>query len=243
MRALADRIGRELGEMKDYLGGPYSWQRFPDPRVTYYFAPGRFISHADYAARVFIPLRRVGQGSDLFLHETAHVLVTLRTITAWELPDSLPDKRDRVARTERRWPLWLDEGFASYASQDVAAMHGYAPDDIMGAGGNAHVDAACARWLRTDDGRAVLRWIGAPGMPPRVETDREHVAKPFYVCAQSFCKFLASRIGRRALTQANGAMDGDPNVEIARTAGVDMKSLRAEWLALIGASATSSTRP
>ena len=88
------------------------------------------------------------------------------------------------------------------------------------------------RWLSTSEGQTVLPYVGAQGEPPEMTNDRENVAAPFYVFAQSFVKFLAERVGDSAVQALADSQDFEEDA--SRLAGQGMKKLKDEWLASLG---------
>jgi hypothetical protein len=231
MHALADTLHRIVRDVEKFLRMPYDWTRYRRPHITYFVVGERFISHADERAHVFLPLNRVKDGTAPYIHETVHALTTPKHLLPWEYADSAAH-----ARAMNSMAVWLLEGFASYVDNAVADRYGYRPSDIFKGGGNAHVDATCTGWLAKDEGKAILPYIGMPGHPPRLGKDRKRVAAPFYVCSQSYVKFLVARLG---LTRV-AALHGEPDVGAALRAGsgATPQALRANWLASIGVAAT-----
>ncbi len=70
--------------------------------------------------------------------------------------------------------------------------------------------------------------MGAPGEPPSLEDDRAGVARPFYVLAHSFTKYLVERLGLAAVVRL--ATDADPEQALERLSGRGMADWRGEWL-------------
>ena len=56
--------------------------------------------------------------------------------------------------------------------------------------GNAGLNAEAREVLTTSFGRYVVGFVGHFGAPKDIVTDREHVARSFYVVAKSFTNIL-----------------------------------------------------
>jgi hypothetical protein len=155
---------------------------------------------------------RVRTDSAPYLHETVHVLLPA------------PNRS-----------LWLSEGFASFVESHVSETMGGYDAHVFSRTGNRGVDGEAARWLSRERGRDVLPYVGVPGEPPEMESERRRVAAPFYVVSQSFTKFLVERLG---LAQVVALVSSrDPEGELARASGRSVDTWKAEWLSAIGASA------
>ncbi len=223
MRALADTLDLGIRDMERLLGPARAWQRFPSPNVRYYIAPGAFISHVDGAGRVFIRSDRVRDERAPFLHETSHVFLMSRGPLLFELPDSTADRQLGVVTP------WLGEGAASWIGDLVAERIGTVEGDPFDGGGNAGVDRACAAWLARAEGQRIEPFIGRAGVPPGLFTDRRGVAAPFYVCAQSYVKFLGERWGAPAVSSLLGAKLGAVPAALRAITRTEPDSLRARW--------------
>jgi hypothetical protein len=235
MRALVDSLDAALPALQRFVGGPYPWQRLGNGRVTYYFAPGRFVPHTSDSA-VFIPLWRMKAGAAPHLHETVHVL-TLPSAPyyPWELGDSVV-----VARVRARLPLWLAEGYADYVAKGVAAELPFNEGNGLATGTHAQVDSICAERLRGPRGAEVARYVGAPGVLPALfTTDRNEVAPTFYACSSSFTKFLAERTDAPFLASLfPHIIAGGMEARLRARTGRTLPDLRREWLERIGAPAS-----
>lgn len=164
---------------------------------------------------VSLMLERVRTDSAPYLHETVHVLVPSRNRS-----------------------VWITEGFASYVESYVSENIGGYDAHVFSRTGNRGVDGEAARWLGRDAGRLVLPFVGAPGEPDEMTSERRRVAAPLYVMAQSFTKFLVARTGLpRVLALVSSH---DPEGDLARTTGRTVESWKAEWLAAIGMPASGA---
>ena len=135
--------------------------------------------------------------------------------------------------------MWLTEGFASYVESYVSENIGGYDAHVFSRTGNRGVDGEAARWLGRDAGRMVLPFVGAPGEPDEMTSERRRVAAPLYVMAQSFTKLLVARIGLGRVIALVSSRD--PEGELARATGRTAESWKAEWLAAIGAPAADKT--
>jgi hypothetical protein len=153
---------------------------------------------------VVLPLERVRSRSAPYLHESVHALV--------------PSRGDAA---------WLSEGLASYVESWVAENRGGYDAHVFSRGGNPGIDVEARRALQRPDGRAVLPWVGGEGEPPRLFEDRAGVARPFYVLAQSFAKFIAERAGVASLVRAT--VSGEQEA-IRNATGRGVAEWRQDWL-------------
>jgi hypothetical protein len=169
-----------------------------------------------FRTTVLLPLDRVRNSSASYLHEIVHVLV--------------PSQADCT---------WLSEGLASYLESRVAETMGGYDAHVFTRAGNGGIHAAARRILDEPAGRAVLSFVGGAGQPPGLDEDRRGVARPFYVLAQSFVRYLADHAGLDAVVGA--AADADPPSAVARLTGRSTEAWKAAWLAAI--TARSSPAP
>jgi len=159
---------------------------------------------------VLLPLERVKNHTAPYLHEITHAL--------------LPSSCDCT---------WLAEGLASYVESWVAEHRGGYDAHVFSEAGDAGIHADAKRWLTTQAGQAVLPWVGRDGQPPRLEEDRDGVARPFYVLSHSFTKYIAESASLGKLVKVVMAED-DAAAMIAVTGRSDAQWKR-EWLQSIGA--------
>lgn len=199
----ADLVESGIVGLRAWLGAPPAGRR----RICYFISAAVEISHSRSGC-VFLPLVRVRRHSAPYLHETTHVLAPCD-----------------------RCPTWFSEGFASYLQSALAAQGGGYDGAIFTQHGNAGVDRDARRWLRTPEGRAVIGYIGADGEPPEMTSNREQVAAPFYVLAQSFVKFLAAQAGTAALRRLLVAPDFD--AAFGAATGVSLATWKRRWLAAL----------
>jgi len=163
----ADLVERGITAIAAWLGVPAGGRR----KFCYVISGEVDISHSRSGC-VFLPLARVRRHSAPYLHETTHLLAPCD-----------------------QCPVWFSEGFASYLQSEIAARGGGYDGAIFTDHGNQGVDRDARQWLRTPEGQAVIGYIGVDAEPPEMSWNREAVAAPFYVLAQSFVKFLALHAG------------------------------------------------
>ncbi len=185
-------------------------------RVRYVVSERVDMSRA-YGRTVLLPLERVKSRSAPYLHETVHALV----------------------RTPHH-STWLSEGLACYLESWVAENVGGYDAHVFTRAGDRGIHEAARRYLRTPLGQEVLPWVGAPGEPPALEEDRSGVARPFYVLAHSFTKYLVERLGLAAVLRL--ATQADPEPALERLSGRGASAWRAEWLSSGESSRRSGAR-
>jgi len=154
---------------------------------------------------VLLPLFRVRDGRAPYLHEIVHALLPTSNQSAW-----------------------LSEGLACYLESWVAANVGGYDAHVFTRAGDGEIHAAARRWAHTDAGRAVLPWVGAPGEPPGMSEDRDTVARPFYVLAHSFTKYLVDHLGLEAVLGL--ARESDPERALLQESGRSVERWRDDWL-------------
>jgi hypothetical protein len=160
---------------------------------------------------VVLPLGRVRERRAPYLHETVHALV--------------PSRGDRT---------WLSEGLACYLESYVAETRRGYDAHVFARAGDSGIHAEARRTLATAAGRAVLPWVGAAGQPPRLDEDRDGVARPFYVLSHSIVKHVVEAAGLAAVVRSLVA--SDPGALEAQT-GRGGAAWRESWLAALGARA------
>jgi len=82
----------------------------------------------------------------------------------------------------------------------------------------------------------VTSWgfIGHRGAPNDIVADREHVARSFYVLAQSFTKYLVRIVGIKAFAATFLPLMADAqrlDLQLRQTTGRGLEELRTDWLA------------
>ena len=87
------------------------------------------------------------------------------------------------------------DGQYGYHPLLISLAHTAEPLSLFNRSGNRGVDGEAARYLSSPRGTDVLPYVGVPGEPPEMESERRRVAAPFYVLSQSFVKFLIARVG------------------------------------------------
>ena len=79
-----------------------------------------------------------------------------------------------------------------------------------------------------------LGFVGHPGAPKDIAVDREHVARSFYVLAQSFTKYLVRIVGIKAFAATFLPLMADVQrleLQLRQTTGRGLEELRTDWLA------------
>jgi hypothetical protein len=199
----AQLVEKGIGDIEAYLR-PALPDGLREGRIVYHV--GQDLPYSTTRGRnVSLMVERVRTDSAPYLHETVHVLV--------------PSPNRSV---------WLTEGFASYVESYVSENAGGYDAHVFSKTGNGGVDGEAARWLGRDPGQAVLPFVGVPGEPPDVRSERRRVAAPFYVLSQSFAKFLVQRLGLTPVVQAVSSRD--PEAELSRLSGRSVEEWKAEWL-------------
>lgn len=164
-----------------------------------------------YGRTVALPLSRVLTRSAPYLHETVHALV--------------PSRGERV---------WLSEGLASYLESWVSENRGGYDAHVFTRAGDRGIHQAARRYLGSEQGRAVLPWVGASGEPPGMDEDRTGIARPFYVLSQSLTKHVVDAAGLASVVRALAG--GEPE-GLRQATGRSDEEWKREWLRAIGAPA------
>lgn len=240
MRALADTLDRGVQRMRRLMKAPYPWQRLGDRPVTFYLAPGRFISHGTGSGAVFIPVSRVKERLAPFLHEAAHELL------APAAPFYYPEFADTLegARVSSSTPLWLFEGLPDYLALSVAPAIGLNEGDVFAVGGLARADSTCAARVRASPrGAEILDAVGRSRRPPALfTTERQLVAPIFYACGQALSRHLVEHLGVRHTVELMPAMKrGNWEDAVARLGGVRMADVRQRWVERMGLAVPDSS--
>jgi hypothetical protein len=162
-----------------------------------------------YGRTVFLPLERVRTRRAPYLHETVHALVPARGRSTW-----------------------ITEGLACYLESWVAEHVGGYDAHVFTRAGDRGINDAARRYLKVDQGRGVVSFVGSPGQPPGLEEDRMGVARPFYVLSHSFTKFLVDRLGLTAVLGL--ARDSQPEKALGQLTGREAEAWRSEWLSATG---------
>ncbi|MFZ5972792.1 MAG: hypothetical protein ACOYXA_14490 [Bacteroidota bacterium] len=221
MNELVDSLNIGIEATLRYMGGPYQWQVFGDRPVTYYFEPGNFVSVTDIEGDIYIPLFRIQSNQAPWLHETMHALLRNKGGN-W-------NERSQVT-LYFSMPIWLTEGMAEYLAVKVAAEDSIQKFDLMKSGGYYKVDASCYKSLTENE--ALLSYMGEPGIPTRLLTNRKEFAPPFYNCACSFAKYLSETYGLNTMLTAISSFQKEMET-IESLTGKNMETLRTEWVAKI----------
>jgi hypothetical protein len=232
LEAFLDSLDRGLAHLEELVGGPHPWQRIGGRPVQFYLSPGRFVSHASGRDAVFISLSLVRARRAPFLHEAAHELLAGPfPFYPYEHPDSAAEEAAAA-----RFPLWLGEGLPDVLAQTAAAATGFPEGDVFQIGGLARVDSACAARLAASARQAeILEKVGGNGWLEALFTsERAQVAPIYYACSQSFTKYLADRIGIRALVSIFARIpSGRWTADLEAAAGEPLPALRQRWLAAV----------
>lgn len=214
----ADLINKGVSDLEAYTG-----LKCPPGRLDFYVSDGVPISHTrPQFRRLFIALRRARMGAVPYIHETAHYLI-----------------RQHSAVTDLKEPfhVWMIEGSASYLEDAVVERFGGVAGKVFTQGGNAGVDKEAADFLKTSKGQEIVAFVGRPGAPADLGSDRENVAKPFYVMGQSLTKFIVSGIGTENFIKKLLPYIYDVdlfNAHLRDASGKSLESLRGEWLTALG---------
>ena len=223
-KALAQQIDKGIGDLERFLGVKFDPRRLGVEKIPHFITGSAGISHVSGWADlgVFLAISRVQTNNAPYLHETTHYLLTAHP-------------RNGEPFHSAGEP-WLAEGFASYVEDAVVERFGGRASHLFTKGGNAAVDAEALAVLQTENGRAVLPYVGTHGSPPAMVRDRTNVAAPFYLLSQSFCKFLTGHVGVAKMV-ALSAMDessGDMEERVAAATGKPADAWIKEWLKAIG---------
>jgi hypothetical protein len=222
--ALVARLDRAVPALRA-LVGTHDWQALGAGPLTYYVADDAFVSHATGRGALFVPVRRVRDGTAPLMHEALHELLA-------------STRRGSVgadARSTVRLPLWLTEGLPEYIAQRVADDLGLPEPGPFASGGLRAVDETCAGRARTADGAAMLGFIGRPERPALLfTTDRARYAPTFYSCALSFTRFLVARAGLERVIALFGLPPAEAVRRLEDVARRPLADVRAAWLRTIG---------
>jgi hypothetical protein len=208
MATFARLVDAGIRDIREHLARNAAGVRLSDGAPTFVVTRRARISRA-YQRTVLLPLQRVRDRRAPYLHEAAHVLV--------------PALNREV---------WLNEGFASYIESYIAENVGGYAGNVFSSAGNAGIDRDARRHLRSHYGQTALEFVGRLGTPPGFYRDRERVARPLYVLAQSFFKFL---VEKRGLGPAVQLLDAPASARaIEASSGRSMESWKQEWLVSLG---------
>jgi hypothetical protein len=216
-QAFAGLLDEGVRDIESLLGPSPGAPVDPPVRVRYIVSERIGVSRA-FRHTVLLPLERVRSRSAPYLHETVHVLV--------------PSRSDCV---------WLNEGLASYLESRVSETIGGYDAHVFTQTGNAGIHSEARHHLDRAEGRDVLPYVGARGEPPRLGEDRARVARPFYVLAQSFVKYVVDGAGLGPLVRA--ARDDDPLAALTTDTGRSVDQWKRDWLAAITTTAEALPQP
>ena len=221
-------MDRGFAATKGYLRRSFD-RRLGVPKPSYYLTDRAGISHVDHT-QVFLRAQRVIPSPGIAIHETAHLLMMSDRTAPRNRSDLSPEE-------EQRWTamtgVWLPEGFASYVASELAPKLRIRLDGPFLKGDNSTVDAEAKQWLKDPRGRAVASFVGSRGAPENLIADRQNVAAPFYVLAQSLVKHMVARAGlatveRLYVEHTNGRASIEEDVRrITRT---DLAKWRENWI-------------
>ena len=200
MTAFADLVDKGIGDIEKFLAVSLP----PDRKVRYYISRQFDISHSQ-GRSVYLPLERVAHRSAPYLHETTHVIAPCADC-----------------------PMWFSEGLASFVQSYVSEHMGGYDGIIFARHGNRGIDRDSARWLADKRGQTVLPFIGTVDEPPEIGEDRDNVAAPFYVMAQSLVKYIVEHTNMKKLC---GVMAGtDFESDLKRLTGKSSQQWKQAWL-------------
>ena len=223
---LADDISNGIDEIERLLRLSFG------PTPLEYFVTREFGVTSTYypgpPPRVFLALSRVKSGDAPYLHEAVHHLVFRYA-------------KSRASSVH----MWLLEGFPNFVQGEIAERAGRGREGWMIVG-NQRVDAEAHKIMATPVGRGLVSFVGRTGAPPNLETEREEVARPYYVLAQSFTKHLVDTISLRPFaTKLIPLMLNSARFEamVYELTGKTVEQLRLEWLGEITRSNEPRRRP
>lgn len=210
---LADDISNGIDEVERLL------RLFFGPARLEYFVTREFDVTSHYypgpPPRVFLALSRIKSGEAPYLHEAVHHLVF----------------RHAKSRT-LSVHIWLLEGFPNFVQGEITERAGRGHEGRMIVG-NQRVDAEARKIIATPVGRDLVSFVGRTGAPPDLETDREQVARPYYLLAQSFTKYLVETISLRPFaTKLVPLMLNSARFDamVHELTGKTVEQLRLAWL-------------
>jgi hypothetical protein len=178
-----------------------------DRKVRYFISRQFEISHSQ-GHSVYLPLDRVAHQTAPYLHETTHIIAPCAEC-----------------------PMWFSEGLASYVQSHVAETMGGYDGIIFARRGNRGIDRDSLRWLADKRGQTVLPFIGTVDEPPEIGEDRENVAAPFYVMAQSLVKFIVESSDMKKLCAVMSAPDFEASLK--QLTGKSSQEWKQTWLTKI----------
>ncbi len=209
-RAFLAQLDRGVEVIRDYLGRHVDEPVSPR-RLEMYLSPKEGIAHVrgDIPTMIYVPVRRVREGTAPYLHEIVHALASW----SW------------------RHSEWLGEGLANHVAQAVEARSGgyhhsvVLPDRLEG----------IARHLASPEGVEMLALVGPRGRrsnyPPALDAlfrkmmaNRPAYAPAFYAQSWSFVDFLVERHG----------LDGLRAHAAAPAGTLDIPRLKREWIKTLG---------
>ena len=210
----ADLMSQGIDNIEKLLGLAFGPDRLEYSSMSV-LGPSRIASRP--CRPVFLSGSRVKSGAAPYLHEAAHHFV-FRYSRFYSTPV----------------PLWIVEGFANYVEDEVVETVGGIAGRVFTKTGNTGLDAEAREVLTTSFGRDVVGFVGHLGAPKDIVADREHVARSFYVLAQSFAKYLVRIVGIKAFAATFLPLMADAqrlDLQLRQTTGRVLKELRTDWLA------------
>jgi hypothetical protein len=205
MSTFADLIEKGIEDIATFLSVP-----LPKERKVRYFISSQFSTSHSRGHSIYLPQERVANQSAPYLHETIHAIVPCQNC-----------------------PMWFSEGFASFAQSYVSEHMGGYDGIIFARHGNRGIDRDALRWLSNERGAAVLPFIGRPEEPPQIDEDRNNVAAPFYVMAQSLVKHIVENSDIKKLRLVMDDPDFEPALE--RITSKTSEQWKQSWLTGISA--------
>ena len=229
MRAIVDTLNLGVQSVKEYLKAPLSWQRLSAGQpITFYYSPGKFISHASQRGFTLEPFWRIKSKMNLagWLHEATH-----------EILAPAQQRQSNYADVGEEEPQWLTEGAAEYITLRVSTDKNLPKLDLFKGGNLQQIDQSCLTLLKTSKGAYTLAYIGSPGVMPELGgPERRAYAPAFYNCSCSFNKYLVTQYGIGSLMAVVGAFPEEQK-KLREISGLSPDELRQKWLQAINAPA------
>jgi hypothetical protein len=226
MTAIAKLIDRGITLAEDFIHTPADWQAYPNGTYTFYFRPGKFISHASLCGFISIPLWRIKSDQSPWLHEAFHEMLNHKS-GAW------PTNKDTV-EWANNVPIWLLEGLPEYFANEVSSANNIPKFDPFTKSYRTNADSLFLIDLRTDKGKLALTNIGTKGVGPnrsnfQLLSDRKSYAPAFYHGSASFLKYISDTYGIDVLLKTIASFKGEHET-IEKLTGKSISELKDGWI-------------